>query len=110
MKKRRTSRVLSLALAVSLVLSLACLPASAEGFVGKDDIFDFVCTCSQGLCENPLFVLVNCYTTGLQPAVIKNILSIALKDRSARTDAYELGLPTDEGICLPCGASGLAAF
>ena len=41
MKKRRTSRVLSLALAVSLVLSLACLPASAEGFVGKDDTFNF---------------------------------------------------------------------
>ena len=41
MKKKRISRVLSLALAVSLVLSLACLPASAEGFVGKDDTFNF---------------------------------------------------------------------
>ena len=83
---------------------------SGEIWKIEDDIFDFVCTCSQVLSENPLFVLVNSYTTGLQPAVIKNILSIALKDRSARTDAYELGLPTDEGICLPCGASGLAAF
>lgn len=41
MKKKRASRVLSLALAVCMILSLGCLPASAEGFVGKDDTFNF---------------------------------------------------------------------
>ena len=41
MKKKRASRVLPLLLAASMTLSLACLPASAEGFVGKDDTFNF---------------------------------------------------------------------
>lgn len=76
----------------------------------EDDIFDFVTTCAQVLCEKPLFFLINSYTTGLQPTVIKNILTLALKDFKAETFSYELGLPTDEGICLPCGASGLATF
>ena len=76
----------------------------------EDDIFDFVTTCAQVLCEKPLFFLINSYTTGLQPTVIKNILTLALKDFKAETSSYELGLPTDEGICLPCGASGLATF
>lgn len=76
----------------------------------EDDVYDFVATCAQVLSENPLFVLVNSYTTGLQPTVIKNILTLALKERGAETDAYELGLPTEEGICLPCGCSGLATF
>ena len=76
----------------------------------EDDIFDFVCTCSQVLVQDPLFVLVNSYTTGLQPTVIKNILTLALKGFNASAQAYELGLPTQEGICLPCGASGLATF
>lgn len=76
----------------------------------EDDVYDFVATCAQVLSENPLFVLVNSYTTGLQPTVIKNILALALKERGAETEAYELGLPTEEGICLPCGCSGLATF
>ena len=76
----------------------------------EDDIFDFVCTCSQVLVQDPLFVLINSYTTGLQPTVIKNILTLALKGFNASAQAYELGLPTQEGICLPCGASGLATF
>ncbi len=76
----------------------------------EDDIFDFVCTCSQVLVQDPLFVLINSYTPGLQPTVIKNILTLALKGFNASAQAYELGLPTQEGICLPCGASGLATF
>ena len=76
----------------------------------EDDIFDFVSTCSQVLVQDPLFVLINSYTTGLQPTVIKNILTLALKGFNASAQAYELGLPTQEGICLPCGASGLATF
>ena len=80
---------------------------SGETWKIEDDIYDFVCTCAQVLEDKPLFVLINSYTTGLQPTVIKNILTLALKNFSGNTQAYELGLPTEEGICLPCGASGL---
>ncbi len=84
---------------------------SGEIWKIEDDVFDFVSSCAQVLSDEPLFVLINSYTTGLQPAVLKNILSIALKERRAHTEAYELGLPTEEGdVCLPCGASGMATF
>ena len=34
-------------------------------------------------------------------------LTLAMKNYDGETDAYEVGLPTEEGIILPCGASGL---
>lgn len=71
------------------------------------DLFGFVKACAQILSDKPLFFLINSYTTGLQPAVLKNILTLALKDFNGSTEAYEVGLATEEGIPLPCGASGL---
>ncbi|MGN1060201.1 MAG: class I SAM-dependent methyltransferase [Candidatus Coproplasma sp.] len=76
----------------------------------EDDVFDFVKSCTALLSDNPLFVLINSYTTGLQPTVIKNILSLTLPD-NAVVEAYEVGLPTEERkVILPCGCSGLATF
>ena len=71
------------------------------------DLFGFVQTCAEGLSEKPLFMLINSYTTGLQPAVLKNILMLALKNFKGTFDAYEVGIATEEGIPLPCGAGGL---
>ena len=71
------------------------------------DLFGFVCLCAQLLSDKPLFFLINSYTTGLQPAVLKNILTLALGRFKGKTDAYEVGIATEEGIPLPCGASGL---
>lgn len=71
------------------------------------DLYAFVCACTRVLSEKPVFFLINSYTTGLQPAVLKNILTLALKDFSGSADAYEVGVATEEGIPLPCGASGL---
>ncbi|MDE6850196.1 MAG: class I SAM-dependent methyltransferase [Clostridia bacterium] len=73
----------------------------------EDNLYDFVTLCTQVLADNPLFVLINSYTTGLQPAVIKNILTLTLGERSGKAEAYEVCLPTDEGIVLPCGCSGM---
>jgi len=76
----------------------------------ENDVFDFVKSCAELLSDNPLFVLINSYTTGLQPTVIKNILTLTLP-ANASVEAYEVGLPTDEGgVVLPCGCSGLAKF
>lgn len=72
-------------------------------------LFPFMQECSKLLSENPLFVLINSYTTGLQPSVLDNMLELTLKRKGFRgcVEAYEVGLPTEEGICLPCGASGM---
>lgn len=63
------------------------------------------------LSDKPLFFLINSYTTGLQPTVIADLLKLVLgKKYKCDVTAYELALPTDEGIELPCGCSGVATF
>ena len=70
----------------------------------EDKIYDLVKLCSNLLSDNPLFFIINSYTTGLTPTVIKNIISLAL---SGKAEAEEIGLPvTSSGIFLPCGATG----
>jgi 23S rRNA (cytosine1962-C5)-methyltransferase len=73
----------------------------------EDDLFSFVQTCTQVLSDNPLFVLINSYTTGLQPMVLKNILTLTMRNFPGRAEAYEVGIKTEEGISLPCGAGGM---
>ena len=73
----------------------------------EENLFDFVLNCVKLLNDRPLFFLINSYTTGLQPAVLKNILTLTLKGVKGTVESYEVGIPTAEGICLPCGASGL---
>ena len=63
--------------------------------------------CARLLTDDALFFLINSYTTGLQPAVLGNILTLCLSGRRGRVEAYEVGLPTQEKIPLPCGAGGL---
>ena len=82
---------------------------SGEMWKIEANLCDFVELCSKVLSDNPLFVLINSYTTGLQPMVLKNILNIYFKGNN--TDAYEVGLATkEEGIVLPCGASGIVTW
>lgn len=73
----------------------------------EENLFRFVGLCSQVLSDNPLFVLINSYTTGLQPMVLKNILTLTLKNFKGTASAYEVGIQTEEGIALPCGAGGI---
>ena len=80
--------------------------ASGEEWKIERDIYDFLKLCSEVLSDDPLFVLLNSYTTGLQPAVLSNLLKLTVP-RDGDVTAYEVCLPTDEGIVLPCGASGL---
>ena len=74
----------------------------------EDSIYPFVCLCEQLLSDNPLFFLINSYTTGLAPAVLTYMISSAICPKhggSVKSD--EIGLPvTESGLVLPCGASG----
>jgi len=71
----------------------------------EDNLFDFVKLTKEVLSDNPLFVLISSYTTGLQASVLSNILTLVFGEGGI--DADEIGLPTDEKIILPCGARGL---
>ncbi|MBR4004094.1 MAG: class I SAM-dependent methyltransferase [Clostridia bacterium] len=77
----------------------------------EENLYDLVQLCSQVLSDNPLFFLINSYTTGLQPTVMKNIISRALQvENLDKIEAYEVCLPTNEKIMLPCGCSALCKF
>ena len=74
----------------------------------ESELYPLVELCVSALSDNPLFFLINSYTTGLQPMVLKNILKLAVGSKfRGEVDAYEVGIKTEEGIDLPCGASGL---
>ena len=56
----------------------------------EDGLFSFAQLCAEVLSEDPLFYLINSYTTGLQPAVLNNILSLCLKGRTGKIESYEV--------------------
>ena len=73
----------------------------------EDNIWDFVALCANVLSDDPLFVIINSYTTGLSASTIGYIAdSIFTKKFGGHSESQELGLPvTDSGLALPCGAS-----
>lgn len=79
---------------------------SGETWKIEDNLFDLVSLTTEVL-EDPVFYLINSYTTGLQPSVIENILRLTLGGLGGKFSAYEVCLPTARGITLPCGCSGL---
>lgn len=74
----------------------------------EESIHPFVQLCTNVLSDQPLFYLINSYTTGLQPAVLSYMLGLELKSKfGGKITADEIGLPvTSNGLVLPCGASG----
>ena len=77
----------------------------------EESLYELVELCGKILSDNPLFFLINSYTTGLQPTTMQNIISRALKVNNLnKIESYEVGLPTKEGIILPCGCSAMCKF
>ncbi len=74
----------------------------------EDMFHPFVRLCVQLLSDDPLFVLLNSYTTGFAPAVLSYLLGLEVQSRFGGTvSADEIGLPVREtGLVLPCGSSG----
>ena len=73
----------------------------------EENIADFVKLCSKVLSDKPLFVLINSYTTGLGATAMENILRVSLGQYKGKFESYEVGLPTKEGLILPCGNSSV---
>ena len=73
----------------------------------ENELFGLVSGCAEILSEKPLFMLINGYTTGFQPAVLSNMLVMtAQKAHGGKVTADEIVLPVTAGGVLPCGASG----
>ena len=75
----------------------------------EEGISDLAELVAKVLSDEPLFVCLNSYTTGLQPGVMANILRLALP-RGAEIDSDEIGLATEEGLVLPQGCTAFATF
>jgi 23S rRNA (cytosine1962-C5)-methyltransferase len=74
----------------------------------EEKIYPLIQLCTKILAEEPLFFLINSYTTGLQPAVLSYMMNLELQSRfGGKVEAGEIGLPVRGGkLVLPCGASG----
>ncbi len=73
----------------------------------EDCIHDFVKLCANVLSDDPLFFLLNSYTTGLSASTMSYILNLELTQSfGGKVNADELGLPVIEtGAALPCGSA-----
>ena len=81
---------------------------SGEVWKLEENLFPFVELVSKALSDDPLFIILNSYTTGLSPSVLTYILQTVVgKKFGGHTMSDELGLPvTETGLYLPCGATG----
>lgn len=74
----------------------------------EEKIHPFIKLCAELLSDNPLFFLVNSYTTGLAPAVLTYMISTeVVSNHGGHVESNEVGLPVkSNGLVLPCGAAG----
>lgn len=81
---------------------------SGEIWKLEKDLYPFLQLVTGVLSDDPLFVLINSYTTGLAPSVLGYMLdTLVTKRYGGHTECQELGLPvTVSGLTLPCGSTG----
>ena len=81
---------------------------SGEVWKLEQNLYPFVKLCAGVLSDDPLFIVLNSYTTGLAPSVLGYILNLLVGEKyGGHTECAELGLPvTETGMALPCGATG----
>lgn len=74
----------------------------------EESVYPFLKLTAKLLHQDSLFLLINSYTTGLQPAVLSYMLHTAVVSRfGGHVESDEIGLPvSSNGLVLPCGASG----
>ena len=75
----------------------------------EDNIYKLIEACMDILSDNPLFFLINSYTTGVSGVVLENILktTVLKKYPNGTVDSGDIGLPiTTNNLVLPCGIYG----
>lgn len=80
---------------------------SGEIWKLEENLYPFVKLCEGVLSDDPLFVIINSYTTGISPSALTYISeSIFTKRFGGKSRSEELGIPvTVSGLNLPCGAA-----
>ena len=75
----------------------------------EEQLFPLVELCRQVLSDNPVFFILNSYTTGLSPAVMEYLLGVQLQQSfGGSVSSDEIGLRvTDTGLVLPCGSTAI---
>ena len=73
----------------------------------EESISELVDICIKVLSDQPLFFLINSYTTGLSPSAMGYILHLGLSGKyGGRILCDEVGIPvTQSGFALPCGSA-----
>ena len=80
---------------------------SGEVWQFESNISDLVELCTKVLSKDPLFFLINSYTTGISGEVLSNILKLNMKKYKGKISAGEIGLPmSNSNLILPCGIYG----
>ena len=74
----------------------------------ENNIYDLVELCTKVLSNNPLFFLINSYTTGISSKVLEDILHLTVAKRyKGKVESGEIGLPMENSkLVLPCGIYG----
>ena len=82
--------------------------AKGEIWQFENNIYDLVKICTKVLSDNPLFFLINSYTTGISSTVLEDILKLTVEKKyNGKTEAGEIGLPMENSnLILPCGIYG----
>ena len=82
--------------------------ANGEVWSIERDLSMLVSLCAELLSDQPLFFLINSYTTGLSSYVLKNLLDITLTSRfKGHITCGEVGIPlSSSSLVLPCGIYG----
>ena len=82
--------------------------AKGEVWQFENNIYELVELCTKVLSNNPLFFLINSYTTGISSTVLQNILSMTVnKKYKGKLESGEIGLPMENSkLVLPCGIYG----
>ena len=82
--------------------------ANGEVWQFENNIYDLVELCAKVLSDNPLFFLINSYTTGISSKVLEDILNLTInKEYNGKVTSGEIGLPMEDSkLVLPCGIYG----
>lgn len=75
----------------------------------EEQLYPLVELCLPVLSDDPLFFVLNSYTTGLSPAVMEYLLAVLLRKKfGGSVSSSEIGLPvTETGLTLPCGSTAI---
>lgn len=82
--------------------------ANGEVWNIEESLFKLIKLCQEVLSDNPLFFLINSYTTGISSKVLEDILNLTVsKKYKGKLESGEIGIPMEDSkLVLPCGIYG----